>query len=173
MKPDAPLADHSCRSGRAALRQNVNKSPDRLKPLHDLYEGESIRADQFRYGLLVFDLVTIAFIVVTSFLPRGLVVEVLDVGFGLVILADFLARLALCRQRAREFLHPATWADLAAIVSFLAPLVKKVQAFFASCAPCGFCTRISFSNAFARTVLSSSATKRSYLRARTFSSSSL
>jgi voltage-gated potassium channel len=31
-----------------------------------LYEGESIRADQFRYGLLVFDLVTIAFIVVTS-----------------------------------------------------------------------------------------------------------
>ncbi len=55
--------------------------------------------------------------------------EVLDVGFGLVILADFLARLALCRQRAREFLHPATWADLAAIVSFLAPLVGEGAGF--------------------------------------------
>jgi hypothetical protein len=69
MKSGAPLPDISCRSGRAALRLNVNKSPDRLKPLHDLYEGESIRADQFRYGLLVFELVKIAFTVVTSFLP--------------------------------------------------------------------------------------------------------
>jgi hypothetical protein len=80
MKSDAPLAELSYRSGRVGLRQNVNKSPDRLKPLRDLYEGESIRAHQFRYGLLVFDLVTIAFIVVTSFLPRGLIVEALDVG---------------------------------------------------------------------------------------------
>ena len=108
------------------MRKNVNKSSDRLKPLRDLYEGESIHADQFRYGLLVFDLVTIAFIVVTSFLPRNPVVEVLDVGFGLVILADFLA---LCRHRAREFFHPATWADLAAIVSFLAPLVGEGAGF--------------------------------------------
>ena len=129
MKSDAPLADLSYRSGRATLRQDVKKSSHRLKPLHNLYEGQSIRAHQFRYGLLVFDLVTIAFIVVTSFLPRGSVVEALDVGFGLLILADFLARLVLCRQRAREFLHPATWADLAAIVSFLAPLVGEGAGF--------------------------------------------
>jgi voltage-gated potassium channel len=94
------LADLSYRARRAAVR-HVTEFPDRLRPLHELYEGESIRAHQFRYGLLVFDLVTIAFIVVTSFLPRGSVVEALDVGFGLVILADFLARLALCRQRAK------------------------------------------------------------------------
>jgi voltage-gated potassium channel len=128
-KSDAPLVDLSYRARRAALRQHVNEFPDRLRPLHELYEGESIRAHQFRYGLLVFDLVTIAFIVVTSFLPRGSVVEALDVGFGLVILADFLARLALCRQRARQFFHPATWADLAAIVSFLAPLVGEGAGF--------------------------------------------
>jgi voltage-gated potassium channel len=129
MKSDAPLADLSYRGRRAAVRQHVTEFPDRLRPLHELYEGESIRAHQFRYGLLVFDLVTIAFIVVTSFLPRGSVVEALDVGFGLVILADFLARLALCRQRLRQFFHPATWADLAAIVSFLAPLVGEGAGF--------------------------------------------
>ena len=63
------------------------------------------------------------------FLPRGLTIEALDVGFGLVILADFLARLALCRHRVREFFHPATWADIAAIVSFLAPLVGEGAGF--------------------------------------------
>ena len=77
----------------------------------------------------MFDLITVAFIVATSFLPRGLTIEALDVGFGLVILADFLARLALCRHRVREFFHPATWADIAAIVSFLAPLVGEGAGF--------------------------------------------
>ena len=95
----------------------------------DLYEGQSVRAHRFRYGLLAFDLVTVAFIVVTSFLPRGPVVETLDVGFGLVILADFVARLTLCRHRMREFLHPTTWADMAALVSFLAPLVGEGAGF--------------------------------------------
>ena len=65
----------------------------------------------------------------TSFLPRGPVIETLDVLFGLVILADFLARLVLCRHRVREFFDLATWADIAAIVSFLAPLVGEGAGF--------------------------------------------
>ena len=58
------------------------RGPERLKLLRDLYEGESLRAHRFRYGLLVFDLITVAFIVMTSFLPRGLTIEAFDVGFG-------------------------------------------------------------------------------------------
>ena len=112
-----------------ACGRTGKRGPERLKLLRDLYEGESLRAHRFRYGLLVFDFITVAFIVATSFLPRGLTIEALDVGFGLVILADFLARLALCRHRVREFFHPATWADIAAIVSFLAPLIGEGAGF--------------------------------------------
>ena len=93
-----------------------------------LYEGQSIRAHQFRYGLLVFDLVTIAFIVVTSFLPRGSVVEALDVGFGLSFLPiSWLAWRSA--DSAPEILSSPNWADLAAIVSFLAPLVGEGAGF--------------------------------------------
>ena len=45
--------------------------------LRQLYEGGSPAAHQFRYALLAFDLVTLLFIVVTSFLPRSPLVEVL------------------------------------------------------------------------------------------------
>lgn len=45
--------------------------------------------------------------------------------FGLVILADFCARLYVSPNPAREFAHLATWADMAAIISFLAPVVGE------------------------------------------------
>jgi voltage-gated potassium channel len=100
-----------------------------LRPLRRLYEADTPLGHRFRYGLVVFDLVTILFIVVTSFLPRPPAVELLDVVFGLLILADFAARMAIARSLWREFLHPATWADVAAILSFLAPLVGEGFAF--------------------------------------------
>jgi len=53
----------------------------------------------------------------------------LDVLFGLAILADFLARLLISRSRLRELLNPVTWADAIAIVSFLAPLTGEAAAF--------------------------------------------
>ena len=49
----------------------------------------------------------------------------MDVLFGIVILADFVARIAISRQLIRELLHPSTWADAAAIVSFLAPIIGE------------------------------------------------
>ena len=93
--------------------------------LTELYEGHSDRAHRFRYGLLIFDIVTIAFVIVTSFLPPLATIEVLDVGFGLVILADFLARLAIAPRKHRYLLHPLTLVDAAAIVSFLAPIAGE------------------------------------------------
>jgi voltage-gated potassium channel len=97
--------------------------------IRQFYEGGSAQAHQFRYGLLIFDLVTLLFIVATSFAPRSDAVEALDVLFGLVILTDFSARLFISRHRLRDLLHPITWADIAAIVSFLAPLVGEAAGF--------------------------------------------
>ena len=97
--------------------------------LHHYYESNARDAHRFRYALLAFDLFTVLFIVVTSFLPRGPVIEWLDIAFGLIILADFIARLAISPKPLREFLYPATWADIAAIVSFLAPIVGEAAGF--------------------------------------------
>ena len=91
--------------------------------LRELYDGDTERAYRFRYGLLAFDLATILFVVVSSFWPLTLPVVVVDVALGLVVLADFLARLAISERRWREFLRPSTWADIVAVVAFLAPVL--------------------------------------------------
>ena len=90
--------------------------------LRDLYEGSSPRAHRFRYALVVFDLATIGFIVATSFVQRPDYLEWLDVLIGVVVLADFAARMAISRTRLRDLVRISTWADIIAIVSFLAPI---------------------------------------------------
>jgi voltage-gated potassium channel len=107
----------------------VKAAGDLRLRLKDLYEGRSEQAHRFRYGLLVFDVITLLFIVATSFIPRENWVEIADVAFGLLILADFLARLIISDRPLRELLHPVTWADIASIVSFLAPLVGEPAGF--------------------------------------------
>src|SRR3546814_15058319 len=90
--------------------------------LRDLYEGHAGRAHRFRYGLLVFDISTVVFIIGTSFLPRTRFLEGLDVAIGLVVLAAFSARLATSRTRLRDLCRPSTLADIVALASFLSPL---------------------------------------------------
>jgi voltage-gated potassium channel len=90
-----------------------------------LYHGSSVRAHRFRFALLAFDILTILFIVGTSFIPREPWIEWLDMIFGIVILADFCARIWVSPHPVREFAHPATWADMVAIFSFLAPIVGE------------------------------------------------
>ncbi len=93
--------------------------------LRRLYESNSKLGYRFRYALLAFDIVTILFIVGTTFIPRNDLIEACDVIFGLAILADFGARMMISQTRLRDLLHPATWADVAAIASFLAPVVGE------------------------------------------------
>jgi voltage-gated potassium channel len=97
--------------------------------LRELYHGWSPRAVRFRYGLLVFDLVTIGFVVASSFFFGHPVVEALDLVFGLLILADFVARLMATRAPLNELFHPLGIADLIVIFSFLAPLAGENFAF--------------------------------------------
>ncbi|MBU2959438.1 ion transporter [Citreicella sp. C3M06] len=96
-----------------------------LDTVRELYEGGSDTAHRFRYGILLFDVVTILFVIATSFTEHGRAVAIMDMMFGVVILADFAARLIIERNRLRFFINPHTWADLASIVSFLAPLAGE------------------------------------------------
>jgi voltage-gated potassium channel len=73
-----------------------------------LYEGDSLEAHRFRYGLLIFDISTIIFIVASSFLPQSSLVQGVDVIIGLPVLADFSARLAISSTPWRDLLHPTT-----------------------------------------------------------------
>jgi voltage-gated potassium channel len=90
--------------------------------LWELYEGESRGAVRFRYGLLLFDLLTIVFLVATSFVEGGPVLELIDATIGLVILGEFLARLSVSRHRLHDLFHPLGLADIAVIISFTAPI---------------------------------------------------
>ena len=85
------------------------------RALRRLYEAATPTGRRFRYGLLVFDIVTVLYIVVTSFLPHEPWIGVVDALLGCVVLTDFAARLAIARKPWREMLHPSTWADVAAM----------------------------------------------------------
>ena len=51
--------------------------------LRELYDGDGERAQRFRYGLLAFDLATIAYVIATSFTDHGPVVGTIDLVVGL------------------------------------------------------------------------------------------
>ena len=82
--------------------------------LRELYEGERRGAVRFRYGLLLFDVLTFVFMVATSLVDGGPILELIDATIGLVILGEFLAcrlgeflaRLAVSRHRLHDLLHP-------------------------------------------------------------------
>lgn len=92
---------------------------DRIRAL---YEGHDDRAHAFRYWLLAFDLATILFVIATSFVERTALIVALDIVFGVFILTDFTARFAIQPRKLRYLTFPTTWADVVAVLSFLAPL---------------------------------------------------
>jgi voltage-gated potassium channel len=111
------------------MTSSTTRPPGLLATLRHFYLSESPEAHRFRYGLLAFDLGTVLFIVATSFLPRTALIEWLDLVLGLLILTDFLIRMRIARKPLAELRHPATWADIVAIVSFLAPVVGEGAGF--------------------------------------------
>jgi voltage-gated potassium channel len=108
-----------------ASEPTERRSPSVREQVRRLYFGRSREAHRFRYALLSFDILIILFIVATSFIERTTWLEIVDVVIGLIILTEFSARLWVSERPLREFAHPATWADILAILSFLAPLAGE------------------------------------------------
>ncbi|MFM2042672.1 MAG: hypothetical protein RLY86_1248 [Pseudomonadota bacterium] len=94
-----------------------------------LYTGHGRDARRFQYGLLLFDGVTVAFLVAGSFFPEDPVFDGLGVVFGALILVELALRLTAAPQPVREAVHPLTAADLIAALSLLAPLLTANFAF--------------------------------------------
>ena len=90
--------------------------------LRSLYRDETRRARRFQYGLLIFDLATIAYVVATSFVAHTGIIIWIDIIIGIVILADFLVRARIDWQGGRFLTRFSNWADAVAVLSFLGPL---------------------------------------------------
>ena len=97
--------------------------------LRALYEGAGETGDRFRYLLLAFDLLTVTWLVASSFFPRGAQHLWIDLAIGLVFLADLLARLLISRRPLRELFSFWGVADLLVIVSLLFPIWGEGLAF--------------------------------------------
>ena len=93
--------------------------------IRSLYMDDTPRGHRFRYVLLAFDIVTVLFVVVTSFFPHTRPVVITDAIFGILILADFVMRFWIEPQKSRFLLRIATWADIIAMLSFLAPIAGE------------------------------------------------
>ena len=97
--------------------------------LRALYEGEGEAGDRFRYALLAFDLLTVSWLIASSFLERGAHHARIDLAIGLIFLADLLARLWISRKPLKDVLSFWGLADILVIASLLFPLWGEGLAF--------------------------------------------
>lgn len=97
--------------------------------LRILYEGAGPTGDRFRYALLAFDLLTVAWLVTSSFFERGPHHIRIDVAIGVVFLADFMARLFISRRPLKDLFSFWGVADVLVIISLLFPIWGEGLAF--------------------------------------------
>ena len=91
------------------------------KRIWTLYEGDVPAGHRFRYGLLIFDLLTVAFIIATSFVQwQG--TKYVDMALGVLLLLDFAARLFIARRPWRMVLSFYGLIDIVVILAMLAPI---------------------------------------------------
>ncbi len=97
--------------------------------LRRLYEGAGPTGDRFRYALLTFDLLTVTWLIASSFLERGPQHVQIDVAIGCVFLADFMARLFISRRPLKDLATFWGIADILVIISLLFPIWGEGLAF--------------------------------------------
>lgn len=91
------------------------------KKIDYLYNGSSMRARNFRWGLLAFDGMTILYFVLSSFFDTGDSHHMLEQGIGIIYLIELCARLYISKTRLQDIFHPIGLADFIVIASLLAP----------------------------------------------------
>jgi len=89
--------------------------------LRQLYTGRSKKAKTFQYGLLVFDVLTVSFFIITSMLPLTGWFLVIDYLIALLLTIDFFARILITDKKIRFLMQPLSVADFIVIVTLLAP----------------------------------------------------
>ncbi len=97
--------------------------------LDKLYNGRSKRSVRFNYALLVFDVVTIGFFLVASFVETPTWFLVVDFAIATVLTLDLAARFWIERSRLRFAFQLGTLADVIVIATLLLPFLIENWAF--------------------------------------------
>jgi len=104
--------------------------PARLRTgINDLYNGRGRRSDIFRWSLLAFDLLTVAYFVIASFYHHVDELHSVEVIIGVIFAVEMAARLYISKSRFRDAFGLTGLADLIVIVSLLAPAFAENFAF--------------------------------------------
>ncbi|MFT7086942.1 MAG: voltage-gated potassium channel [Rickettsiales bacterium] len=103
--------------------------PNIKKILTGLYEGNSNASYNFRYTLLAIDVVTIIFLVVSTFFYGSKIILTLDIIFGSYLALDYILRMWIAPKKGSFVTNWVNIADLIAIVAFLIPLLTGQFAF--------------------------------------------
>ncbi|WP_425440076.1 ion channel [Roseobacter denitrificans] len=103
---------------------------DLKQTMTELYTGSQQRSRRFRFGLILFDVFTIILFIAIAPLQATVGLEALGFVLGLLILADFTARLWIASDRREMLLKIYTIADVIVILSLLiAPFIHANLAF--------------------------------------------
>ena len=94
-----------------------------------LYHGRSVVAQRFRYGLLIFDLVTIAYFIATSLIGHMPWMLAVDVLIAVLLAIDLGFRLWIAKRTAHLAFQVMTVADLIVIITLLLPAFTENFAF--------------------------------------------
>lgn len=84
-----------------------------------LYTGADRWAVLFRYVLIAFDAMTILYFIISAPLPDSASISIVNFVLGLMILADFAARLWIAENRAQMLMKIYTIADIIVIISLV------------------------------------------------------
>ncbi len=90
--------------------------------LYRIYKGQGSAAVRFSYGMLAFDLISIAYFIISSMFERSHLFVVVDMVVGVVVLFDFLSRFWLARRKFRYLTQITTMADIVVIVTLIIPI---------------------------------------------------
>lgn len=93
--------------------------------LRRLYFGSSDTAQNFRIASLIFEILIIAFFVLSSFLPHDNRLIAAELGIAVILLADFLARWWIARPPSSYFRRISTWTDLIVLITLVLPLFTQ------------------------------------------------
>ncbi len=97
--------------------------------IHDLYYGESRTASLFRIGLLIFDLLTIGYFVVSSTMVPSPRIDVIDFILGVLLTVELAARWSIANNPWRFAVRFGTVVDLIVIFSLISQLLIDNLAF--------------------------------------------
>lgn len=117
---------------KSAPKRNGNggaKERPLVKRLDLMYNGRSRAAKTFRFGLMTFDITTVAFFIWSSMVEISALYLTIDYCIAVVLLIDFAARLAIAEKPLRHLVRPLVLADMIVIGTLLAPAFIENFAF--------------------------------------------